>query len=216
VTPSKFAGFPDEAFAFYEGLLADNSKTYWMAHKDVYERAVREPMLALGAELSSQYGEPKFFRPYRDVRFSPDKSPYKTQQGMFCEVASGVGFYVALDAEGLYTAGGFHAHTRDQTARYRAAVDAETSGAQLEKIMKTLGRYGFEPGGDRVKTRPRGCPADHRRLELMRHESLTADRRLPAGPELETRKALELVRTDWRRIRPLIDWVMANVGAFEM
>lgn len=211
-----FTGFPDEAFAFYEGLEADNSKTYWTAHKQVYEECVRAPLRALLDELGDAYGEAKVFRPYRDVRFSPDKSPYKTHQGAFCQVVEGVGYYLQIDADGLYTAGGFHAHTRDQTTRYRAAVDADDTGRQLEKIMKTLARHGFTRGGDQVKTRPRGCPPDHPRLELMRHESLVAGRRHPATAELSTRAALDLVRTDWRRLRPLIDWVRTNVGAFEM
>jgi uncharacterized protein (TIGR02453 family) len=210
-----FSGFPDEAFAFYEGLEADNSKTYWTAHKQTYEECVRAPLRTLFDELGGGYPEPKLFRPYRDVRFSPDKSPYKTHQGAFCALAEGVGYYVHVDADGLYTAGGFYSHSRDQTARYRAAVDAESTGERLEKIVKTLVRQGFTPGGDQVKTRPRGCPADHPRLELMRHESLVAGRRHPPTEELSTRAALDFVRTDWRRLRPLVDWVLANVGAFE-
>jgi uncharacterized protein (TIGR02453 family) len=211
-----FSGFPDEAFAFYEGLAADNSKTYWTAHKQVYDECVLAPLRALLDQLGGSYPEAKIFRPYRDVRFSPDKSPYKTHQGAFCHLAEGVGYYLQVDADGLYTAAGFHAHTRDQTARYRAAVDADDSGSQLEKIMKTLARQGFTPGGDQVKTRPRGCPADHPRLALMRHESLVAGRRHPATDALSTPAALDLVRADWRRLRPLVDWVLAHVGAFEM
>jgi uncharacterized protein (TIGR02453 family) len=211
-----FTGFPDQAFAFYEGLAADNSKTYWTAHKQEYEACVRGPMLSLLQELEAAYGEAKVFRPYRDVRFSPDKSPYKTHQGAFCHMAENVGYYFHIDADGLYVAGGFYAHTRDQTARYRAAVDDDRTGAQLEKIVTALVRHGFTPGGDQVKTRPRGCPADHPRLALMRHESLTAGRRHPPTAELSTPAALDLVRADWKRLRPLVDWVLTHVGAFEM
>lgn len=212
MTRSEFRGLPDEAFAFYEGLTADNSKTYWTAHKDVYERSVREPLLALGTELASEFGESKLFRPYRDVRFSSDKSPYKTHQGMFCDLAAGIGYYLHIDADGLYTAGGFHIHDREMTARYRAAVDSPVSGPELVKIMTSLARYGFEATGDRVRTRPRGCPPDHPRLELMRHESLAAAHRTPPGPQLETRDSLRLIRADWRRLRPLVDWVLAHVA----
>ncbi|HEX4162146.1 MAG TPA: DUF2461 family protein, partial [Acidimicrobiales bacterium] len=73
-----FKGWPETALAFYEGLEADNSKTYWLDHKEVYERDVKAPMDALLAELTAEFGEPKLFRPYRDTRFSRDKSPYKT------------------------------------------------------------------------------------------------------------------------------------------
>jgi uncharacterized protein (DUF2461 family) len=71
-------GFPEEALVFYEGLEADNTKAYWTDHKAVYERAVREPLDALLAELAPEFGTAKVFRPYRDVRFSKDKTPYKT------------------------------------------------------------------------------------------------------------------------------------------
>src|SRR5256884_9626511 len=73
-----FRGWPAEAIEFYEGLEADNSKTYWQENKAVYEELVRGPMDALLAELAPEYGEGRIFRPYRDVRFSKDKSPYKT------------------------------------------------------------------------------------------------------------------------------------------
>src|SRR5215475_9670386 len=134
-----FDGFPDEGLAFYEGLLADNSKAYWTDHKDAYERSVKQPMQALLDELGPDWGEPKMFRPYRDVRFSADKSPYKTHQGAFCSILEGDGYYVA---------GGFHAHSREQTARYRAAVDSPGSGAALDKITAKLLKAGFELGGD--------------------------------------------------------------------
>jgi uncharacterized protein (TIGR02453 family) len=211
-----FEGFPDEGLAFYEGLLADNSKAYWTDHKDVYERAVKQPMQALAAELAAEWGEPKIFRPYRDVRFSADKSPYKTHQGAFFDILEGVGYYVQFDADGLYVAGGFHAHSKEQTARYRAAVDAPGPGGALEKITAKLAKAGFEIGGDRVKTRPRGVPADHPRLALMRHESLVAGRRHEPSASLHTAETLSVVRRDWRSLQPLLDWITENVGALSV
>lgn len=210
-----FTGFPAEAFTFYEGLAADNSRAYWAANRDSYERCVRAPMLALIDELGDEYGEPGLFRPYRDVRFSADKSPYKTQQGAIWDVAPQIGYYLMVDADGLFTAGGFYVHSPEQTARYRQAVDADGSGAALVKIINRLARHGFTPYGDRVKTRPRGCPADHPRLALMRHRSLAAFRRIPAGPEIEGRAALAVVRADFARLRPLVGWVVTHVGPRE-
>jgi len=207
-----FKGFPVEAFEFYEGLQADNSKAYWTQHKSLYEDAVRGPLIALVADLEHEFGSAQLFRPYRDVRFSADKSPYKTHQGAFCELASGIGFYVQLDADGLMTAAGFHTHSPGQTARYRGAVDDETTGTALVGLVTKLDKAGFTLGGDQVRTRPRGCPPDHPRLELMRHQSLTAHRRLTPHPRLASPKALELVRTDWRHLRPLNDWVLDHVG----
>jgi len=73
-----FSGWPEEVLDFYEGLIADNSKTYWTAHKPVYDGKIHRPMAELTEELAAEFGEPKIFRPYRDVRFSADKTPYKT------------------------------------------------------------------------------------------------------------------------------------------
>jgi uncharacterized protein (DUF2461 family) len=72
-----FRGWPVEAVEFYEGLQADNTKAYRQAHKDVYERCVQGPMEALLEELAEQFGQGRLFKPYRDLRFSHDKTPYK-------------------------------------------------------------------------------------------------------------------------------------------
>ena len=73
-----FKGWPESTLDFYDGLEADNSRAYWLEHKDVYEQDVKAPMEALLAELAPAYGDTKLFRPYHDTRFSRDKSPYKT------------------------------------------------------------------------------------------------------------------------------------------
>lgn len=208
--PPPFHGFPDEAFEFYEGLRADNSRTYWTAHKHLYESAVRAPMHALLEQVAPAFGaSATLFRPYRDVRFSADKSPYKTEQGAFVDIASGVGYWIQLDADGVMVGGGFHAHDRAQVARYRAAVDDDHIGAQLVTIMAKLARAGYHAGGASVRTRPRGVPADHPRLDLMRHESLTAARHIDhetsAAPSLAT-----VLAADWRRIKPLVDWSLRH------
>jgi uncharacterized protein (DUF2461 family) len=91
-----FNGWKVEALEFFEGLEADNSKAYWQRNKDVYETLVRAPMEALLAELEQRWGEGRIFRPHRDVRFSRDKSPYKTN------IAAVLGDgYVQLDKDGL-------------------------------------------------------------------------------------------------------------------
>src|SRR5215472_1279333 len=125
-----FAGWPEEALDFYDGLEADNSKTYWLAHKHIYEGCVLKPMTELLAELGPAYGEGKIFRPYRDVRFSKDKTPYKTAIG----AVIGPG-YVQLSAQGLACGTGMHGMAADQLERYRKAVAAEPSGAELERAI---------------------------------------------------------------------------------
>ncbi|TDB84231.1 DUF2461 domain-containing protein, partial [Actinomadura sp. 7K534] len=151
-----FKGFTHETFEFYEGLQADNSKSYWSAHKDTYERHVREPMTELCAELEDEFGAVKLFRPYRDLRFSKDKTPYKTHQGGH----TSEGFYLQVDADGLLAAGGMYAPTPEQLRRYRDAVGSDTSGGELQAIVDELRAAGMEIAGDRLKTRPRGTAPD--------------------------------------------------------
>jgi uncharacterized protein (TIGR02453 family) len=203
-----FSGFPDEAFEFYEGLLADNSKAYWTAHKQVYEEAVRAPLVALMAELEPEFGPAKIFRPYRDVRFAKDKSPYKTQQGAHTEA----GYYVAVDADGLMVAAGLYGPSPEQLARFRTAVDADSSGAPFAALIDDLRAAGFEIAGDRLKTRPRGTPEDHPRLDLLRHRSLYAHKGWPPEPWVHTPAALDRVRDEWRTLRPLQTWTIEHVA----
>ena len=107
-----FKGWPERALLFYEGLEADNTKAYWHDHKVVYERDVKAPMEALLAELKDEFGETHLFRPYRDTRFSHDKSPYKTA------IAAGVGEgYVQLSADGLLCGAGTYTMSSDQLER---------------------------------------------------------------------------------------------------
>jgi uncharacterized protein (TIGR02453 family) len=207
-----FTGFTDEAFGFYEGLVADNSKTYWTAHKATYETMVRDPMMALFAELEPQFGQAKMFRPHRDVRFSKDKSPYKDHQGGHAEG----GFYFQLDADGLMVAGGMYAPSPEQLARYRAAVDADSTGKALVRIVDELRTEGLEIAGDRLKTRPRGVEQDHPRLELLRHRSLYAHQGWPADPWMrDGPEVIERVREAWRRLRPLVEWGAEHIGGNE-
>src|SRR5262249_46036319 len=72
-----FQGWPEAALDFFEGLEQDNSKAYWTAHKAIYSEAVLGPMAELTEDLSPEFGTVKIFRPYRDIRFSADKSPYR-------------------------------------------------------------------------------------------------------------------------------------------
>jgi uncharacterized protein (TIGR02453 family) len=207
-----FTGFPDAAFVFYEGLQADNSKTYWTAHKADYEEHVRAPMLALVGELAVDFGRAQLFRPYRDVRFARDKSPYKNHQGAFADVVPGVGYYVHISADGMLAAAGFHSHGADQLERYRAAVDADRTGKKLQEIVSELRDAGFELDGDALKTRPKGYPADHPRVELLRYRSLYAERSWPPEPWVHTTAAADRVRETWSAARPLVDWIAEHVG----
>ncbi|MHA6524743.1 DUF2461 domain-containing protein [Tessaracoccus sp. G1721] len=205
-------GIPFEAVDFYEELELNNSREWWAANRERYDTVVRAPMAGLGAALEEEFGAFKVFRPNRDVRFSQDKSPYKTHQGVVVSTASRMGWYVQVSAEGLMTAAGWYAASPGQVARYRAALDDEDAGEELQGIVDGLRDAGYVVDGDRLKTRPRGVEEDHPLLDLMRHRTLTASREYGAPDWLATSALVGRVAADWRAYRPLMDWLGAQVG----
>jgi uncharacterized protein (TIGR02453 family) len=208
-----FSGIPADAFDFYDALRAENTRTWWLANKTRYDTAVREPLEALLDALEDEYGPARLYRPNRDVRFSADKSPYKDHQGALAATEAGMGFYLQVSGEGLMTGGGFYPTGPDQLARLRAAIDAPRTGQDLQRLVDDLTAAGFDLGGDRVATRPRGVPADHPRLELLRHKNLIAKREHGASAWVSTPEVVDQVRADWRAVRPLVDWLTEHVGA---
>jgi uncharacterized protein (TIGR02453 family) len=202
-----FAGFGEMVVDFYEGLEADNTKAYWSDQRAVYDEQVRAPMLALLADLEPEFGAGKVFRPYRDVRFSADKTPYKVQCG-----ATAGGRYLQVSADGLMAAAGYYRMVPAQIARYRAAVDEERTGAELAGITAALVDEGFTLAGDRLKSRPRGFDPEHPRLDLLRHRSLFAWRAWPPDDALHTPETRDRVAAVWRRLAPLQTWLDDHVG----
>ena len=207
-----FTGFPVAALDFYDDLEMDNTKSFWESHKLVYKESVEAPMKALMAELEPEFGAAKVFRPYRDVRFAKDKTPYKTHQGAFVRVADATGWYVEVSPRGVRTGGGWYHADAPRLAALREAIAHDTYGAELARIVKGLERKGFTVGGDVLKTTPRGYDKDHPRIELLRMKSVLASRRYGFEPFVHTAELLDRVRDDWRRFRPLVSW-LAGHGA---
>ncbi|HUJ06570.1 MAG TPA: DUF2461 domain-containing protein [Streptosporangiaceae bacterium] len=210
-----FRGWPEEALDFFEGLERDNSRAYWTAHKAVYEECVLGPMTALTDELAAEFGEPRIFRPYRDVRFSADKSPYRTDIG--ATVGSG---YIRLSAAGLAAGNGMYLLAPDQLDRYRRAVAADRSGAELDQITTALAARSAGgislTGHDMLRTAPRGYPPDHPRIGLLRYKGLVAWHEWAVERWLGTTAAKDHVREFLVATAPLADWLDAHVGPSEL
>jgi uncharacterized protein (TIGR02453 family) len=211
-----FTGFGDAAVEFYDGIIADNSKAYWTDNRAIYESDVRAPMLALLTELSEEFaemGRPKVFRPYRDVRFAKDKSPYKTHCGGVVEQARGAGaYYVQIGSDGLWIGGGSFHMWPAQLARYRTAVAEDRRGDSLRQILDQLTRAGWEIRGDQLRTAPRGFTADHPRIDLLRRKAVYAMVGFEPDDALHDRRTLARVRAAWRELRPLNEWVADHIG----
>ncbi|WP_110181122.1 DUF2461 domain-containing protein [Nocardioides solisilvae] len=204
---SRFAGFPVAALDFYDDLEVDNTRAFWEAHKQVYAEAVRRPMEALVAALEPEFGKAKVFRPHRDVRFSKDKTPYKTHQGAFVAAGEATGWYVELSPRGTRVGAGFYDASGPRLAAIREAMARRTSGEALARLLDGYRSGGWEVAGDRLKTSPRGYDAGHPRIELLRHKQLFVGRPYGFEPEAIGPGLLDRVREDWRELRPLVEWI---------
>jgi uncharacterized protein (TIGR02453 family) len=209
---SEFTGFPEAALDFYDDLEMDNTKSFWEAHKGVFAESVKAPIVALTDALAPEFGAAKVFRPYRDVRFAKDKTPYKTHQGAYVGVGPACGWYVEISARGVRTGAGFYDASGTDLARIRESIDHEATGKQLQRILTKLEKAGFEIGGEKLKTSPRGYDADHPRIDLLRHKSLTAGKPYGFDQVIHSPKLVDAVRKDWRALRPLVEWVGDRLG----
>ncbi|GAA2233492.1 MULTISPECIES: DUF2461 domain-containing protein [Kitasatospora] len=208
-----FHGWPAEALEFYERLEADNSKTFWDAHRATYEDSVRTPMADLLDELEDEFGPGKIFRPNRDVRFSADKSPYKTHIGAHLST----GGYIQLSADGLACGNGMYRLATDQLARYRTAVAEDITGAELERVIAEVERAGpTVHGRDELKSAPRGYPKDHPRIGLLRCKGLVAWQDWEPAAWLGTRTAARRITAFLRASQPLKAWLDHHVGPSEL
>jgi uncharacterized protein (TIGR02453 family) len=204
-----FAGIPLAALDFYEDLEADNSKAFWTAHKAVYDGQVKAPILELAAALGPEFGEAKLFRPYRDIRFSKDKTPYKTHQGVWFGDSRR---YLQISAAGLFVGGGYWHTTSAQVSRLRRAVADDRTGTALEKAIAAVTKAGQEVGGEQLTRVPSGFDKDHVRADLLRYKSLTCRREFGSPQWLSTPKAQTEVVSAWRAMNPVVEWLDQHVG----
>jgi len=209
-----FTGFPVAALDFYDDLEMDNTKSFWESHKHVWKESVEAPMKALMAELEPEFAAPygtsaKVFRPYRDVRFAKDKTPYKTHQGAFVAAGPATGWYFEISPRGTRVGSGFYDADGGRLAAIREAMADEKTGKALDRLLKRLEKAGFEVGGDQLKTSPRGYDADHPRIHLLRRKQLFVGRSYGFEADAIDAGLVDRVREDWRALKPLVTWLRA-------
>jgi uncharacterized protein (TIGR02453 family) len=210
-----FNGFTSEALEFYEGLEADNSKVYWTDNKHIFDTHVKGAMAELLSSMPSAYQPFHVFRPNRDVRFSKDKSPYKTVHGASSESEGGSIYYTHLSAKGVFAAAGMYMLETDQITRLRAAIADDDSGPAIVKIVASLEKKGYSVGHgaqEPLKTKPKGYDADHPRIDLLRYKGLIAATEVTDEATLRTVAVRDRVLEFWKAARPLITWLDAHVG----
>lgn len=204
-------GIPLEAADFFAELEYNNDRDWWLANQARWKTSVRVPMEALCACLEAEFGTAKLFRPNRDVRFSADKSPYKTHQGAVVQTSPGVGLYVQVSSSGLLVGAGWWSPEPSQLAAYREAVLDDDSGEELAGIVSGLTADGVQLGGDLLKTAPRGIDPTHPRIALLRHRTLLVSLEHGLPDWLDTAEVVDRVRADWASFLPLSDWFAAHL-----
>lgn len=213
--PGPFAGYEPGALQFLADLAEHNERSWFGAHKVDYERLIKAPTEALCVALAERFaarGLPLLadparspFRIYRDVRFSRDKSPYKTAQGAQFpwqgataggRTSVGVGGYFHLEPGEIFVGGGMWHPDPVSLAAFRERVDHDPVG-----VLEALEDEGFRAvfgtvSGDSLVRNPRGYPPDHAQGALLRLKDVVFSRRLSdaeaCSPELPDRIAADL------------------------
>jgi uncharacterized protein (TIGR02453 family) len=231
---TSFSGFRPAALRFLRGLARQNTKPWFEANRAVYENEVRNPLRALVEEMDVRLaaiapeivGDPQrsVFRIHRDIRFSQDKSPYKTNAGCwFAHRDAGsrvgqeseggsAGFYFHLEPGSCFVAGGLWMPPRPSLQRIREAI-VRAPGA-LESVAsepRFTRRFGAMDGDASLVRVPRGYPPDHPAAAWLKRRSFTASASLEETA-LGSRRLLDRLARDFALLTPLVRWLNAALG----
>lgn len=210
-----FAGFHPDVLPFFDELAANNERAFWLENKERYERHVRAPMEALAAALEGAFGEPHFYRPYRDLRFSKDKRPYKLHVAVSFggRGPSAIGGrYVHLDRSGLFVGGGAYQLDAATVARYRKAVAEPRNGEAFAAMVADLQSKGYAIEGERLTRAPRDYPADHPRIDLLKHKGIYASKQYAPAAWFYTPELLDRVARVFGDTEAMVTWLRHNLA----
>ena len=208
-----FRGFPGEGLAFLAELEANNDRDWFKANRARYDEYLVGPATALGEDLSN-LGRPKLFRPWNDTRLHA-APPIKEHVGLAVGYEGAGGFYVELSLDGLLVAAGLHNPQSDQLERMRKAIDGGRTAGALKKAIARAEAAGLELNEPDLVRGPRGYPADHPRMDLLRRRRLTVARRNDVAQWLERPAAGKRIREQLDAAAPLVRWLRTHVGPSE-
>lgn len=210
-----FQGFHEEAVAFFRGLAADNTKAYWLSHRGDYDQHVKAPMVALARTLEGAFGAAHVYRPYRDQRFTKDKTPYKLHAAVSFGgrgPTASAGRYLQFDATGLFAGAGAYMMTTEALRGYRRAIDDTNAGERLEAILEGLQANGYELHGEVMARGPRDVDPDHPRIELLKRKGLFVSQGFGLEPWVFEPQAADRIARVFADAEPLVAWLQAHLG----
>jgi uncharacterized protein (TIGR02453 family) len=202
--------WPPEAIEFLRELEDNNDRDWFRANRARYDAHLVEPGRRLAASLAD-LGEPRFFRPYNDARFH-QRPPIKEQLGIAIGYGGAGGFYVELSLDGLLVGAGLHHPATDQLERFRAAIDDERRAQEFERAVHKARVAGMEMIEPDLKRAPRGYRPDHPRIEHLKRKHMTVYHRHALEPWLHEAECTERVRLQLDASRPLVTWLIEQVG----
>jgi uncharacterized protein (TIGR02453 family) len=210
-----FRGFPPGALDFLRELEDNNDRDWFKANRGRYDELLVAPASALGEELTAAgFGRTHLFRPWNDTRFRPGP-PVKEHVGLAVGYEGAGGFYVELSLDGLLVAAGLHNPAPDQVERMRRLVADGRTVAPLSKAIAGAAAAGLALSDPDLRRAPRGYPADHPRIDLLRHRALTVSQRHPLAGWLHRPAAGRRIRAQLDAAAPLVRWLRERVGPSE-
>ncbi|MFL5885430.1 MAG: DUF2461 family protein [Thermoleophilaceae bacterium] len=205
-----FRGWPPEALVFLRELEARNERDWFKANRARYDEFLLAPTQALAEDLAG-LGRPHLFRPWNNTRFRPGP-PLKEHIAVAIGYGGAGGFYVELSLDGLLVAAGLHAPAPDQIDRLRRGIDGPRTSAALTRALRVADAGGLALNDPDLKRAPRGYPADHPRVELLRRRRLTVARLHPLRPWLHRPEAGRRIREGLDAAAPVVRWLRQHVG----
>jgi uncharacterized protein (TIGR02453 family) len=202
--------WPPAALEFLRDLEANNDRDWFKANRARYDESLVAPARELAQRLG-HLGEPRFFRPYNNLRFRPGP-PLRENLGVAIGYGEAGGFYFDLSLDGLLVAAGLYHPEPDQLERFRAAIDDGRKAAAFERSVARAERAGLSLSEPELKRAPRGYRADHARLERLRLKRVIVSRRHPIEPWLHEPFCDRLIRSELEAARPLVKWIAETVG----
>ncbi|MGB6194669.1 MAG: DUF2461 domain-containing protein [Terracidiphilus sp.] len=219
--------FRPEAFTFLRNLAKHNDRAWFQPRKPQFEAELREPMLAIVRKVTDAMldfapshvrpAEKSLFRIYRDTRFSNNKLPYKTHvaawwshQGL--QKTSGAGYYFHVSAKEVVIAAGAYMPEKEQLAAIRHWL--LDNHAEFKKLLRrpALRKHFAEFEGNALTRPPKGFPADHPALDLVRCRQWGLSATLPAKAALDAAFAATIIRY-FRLAAPVVDALNTPIAA---